>query len=388
MPQSITRQNRALSLLYITSEDWFYESHFAHLGIAAQRTGYRVGVACRLSGANPLRNYDFTLYPQKFERGKRNLLHILQAIPRLVSTLKKARPDIVHIIGLQTILFAAPVVALFSDARLVLAPIGLGQFWVENHAGAKFARASVKLILRCFSSQRFFYLFENDEDVAALGLKDYPRLKIVGGAGVDETVFVPLPTPSAPPVRAAVVSRMLHSKGIVQSVEAVRQARKAGHDIVLDLWGAPDPANVSTLTEDELRALSQDGVMWHGTTDDVQDVWKNSHIALLLSLREGLPKSLLEAAACGRPILAGDVPGCRALVRDGQEGLLVDLNDADAATRALIRLAQDAGLREKLGAGARARVLQGFTQAQVANDILEFYGAALSDITPPRARPL
>jgi glycosyltransferase involved in cell wall biosynthesis len=378
MPTNTARQNSTLSLLYITAEDWFFKSHFAHLGERAQQAGYEVSVACRISEDKPLRQYGFTLYPQRFKRGNRTALHILQALPRLISTLKKARPDLIHIIGLQTMLFAAPMAALFSKAQIVLAPTGLGQFWIENGLNAKLARGLVRLLVRCFRSERFFYVFENSEDAAALGLQNYPRLKIVGGAGVDENEFIPLPMPPAPPVRVAIVSRMLKAKGIAQSVEALRRARQAGYDITLDLWGAPDPANASSLTETELRALSHDFVTWHGATDDVKSVWKNSHIAMLLSLREGLPRSLLEAAACGRPIITSDVPGCRTLVRNNQEGLLVDLNDPDAATRALIRLAQDKTLREKFGAAARARALAGFTQKQVADDILGLYAAALS----------
>jgi glycosyltransferase involved in cell wall biosynthesis len=378
MSRSATHKTKDSYLLYITAEDWFYEGHFAHLGIAAQQAGYEVGVACRISEKSPLHIHKFALYPQKFERGNRTAFHILRALPRLISTLRKAQPDIVHIIGLQTMLFAAPVAALFSDAQIVLAPTGLGQFWIENGINAKLARALVRLLLRCFRGPRFFYLFENGEDAKTLGLKNYPRLKIVGGAGIDENSFMPSPPPPSPPVRVSVISRMLHSKGIMQSVEALRRARKAGYDIVLDLWGAPDPANRSSLTDDELRALSHDGVVWRGPTNDVKSVWENSHIAMLLSLREGLPKTLLEAASCGRPIIASDVSGCRALVRNNQEGLLVDLNDPDAALHALIRLAQDESLRDKFGAVARARVLQGFTQTQVANDILGFYAAALS----------
>jgi glycosyltransferase involved in cell wall biosynthesis len=368
----------AAHLLYITSEDWFFESHFAHVAQAAQQNGFLVSVACQGSKMSPLASYGFTLYPQKFERGKRSFLHAVQALPRLIATLRKARPDIVHIIGLQNILFAAPAAAFYSRGKLVLAPIGLGRFWVEDGLLAKFARLLVRIFLHFFHGARFFYLFENGEDAAELGLKNYPRLKIVGGAGVDETKFAPQAFPPAPPVCVAVVSRMLRSKGIMQAIQVVRRARSMGYDIVLNLWGAPDPANASSLSESDLCSLSKDGVTWHGATNEVQNIWKNTHIAMLLSVREGLPKSLLEAAACGRPIIANDVPGCRALLRNGQEGFLVAPNDADGAMRALVKLAGNPALREKLGAAARARILHGFTQKQVAGDILNFYAAALS----------
>lgn len=389
MPMSINvAPDKRPRLLYITSEDWFFENHFGHLARTAQAAHYDVHIACRVSGKPPLASADFRIHPQVFDRGKRNSFHIARSLPRLLAAFRKTDADIIHIIGLQSILIAAPLAALFTRAKIVLAPTGLGQFWIENRRRAPAIRAAIRLFLRRYRSPRFFYLFENEDDIVELGLENYSRLKIIGGAGVDENVFTPAPFPPMPPLRVAVVSRMLHSKGIIESAAAVWQARAQGHNIELDLWGAPDPANASSLSEDELRAISKDGVTWRGETANIPVVWKNTHAALLLSKREGLPRSLLEAASCGRPIIAGNVPGCRAFVRDGQEGLLVDPNDPHEAAHALIRLTEDENLRLTLGVNARTRVLSGFTQAQVANDILNFYGAALEGVTPPRAQPL
>ncbi len=360
------------TLLYIAGDGRFFASHFAHLAKAAQQHGYRVAVAACMSGANILSDQGFILYPQKFERAGRSFFHMLKALPHLAATLRKTQADLVHVIGLQNILFALPAL-FFARTQVVLAPTGLGQFWVENGFKALLARATIRFILRCLPRRKFSYLFENDEDAAALGLSDKTRRRTVGGAGIDEKIFLPMPAPPALPVRAAVVARMLRHKGILETVHAVRQVRQAGIDIVLDLWGAPDPANRSSLTEEELRALSHDGVTWRGISHDVRKVWEKSHIAILLSTREGLPKALLEAAACARPILASDVPGCRALVRNRQEGLLVPLHDDEAIIRALTCLARDENLRKKYGLAARERILQGFTQDRVASDILEFY---------------
>jgi glycosyltransferase involved in cell wall biosynthesis len=366
-------------LLYIASDDWFFLSHFAHLATAAQAAGYQVVLAARISNPQALARHGIAYIAQEFDRSKRSIFRALRLLPSLVDVLQKVKPDLIHIIGLQNIIFIAPFAALFSQAKIILAPIGLGQFWVESDFLSRCARSVIRALLWCLRGPRFFYLFENDEDSCELGLQNYPRKITVGGAGIDEAVFAPLPFPTASPLRVAIVARMLRSKGILQAVNAIRSVRQDGWDIELDLWGAPDPANLSSLTEDELRALSSDGITWRGATSDINGVWKRAHIAMLLSTREGLSKSLLEAAACGRPMIVNDAPGCRTFVRDGQEGFLVNASNPQTVVSALLKLAQDPALREKMGAAARLRVLQGFTQKQVASSILPLYSAALSN---------
>jgi glycosyltransferase involved in cell wall biosynthesis len=174
-----------------------------------------------------------------------------------------------------------------------------------------------------------------------------------------------------PPLRVAVVSRMLWSKGIDVAVEAVRLARAQGAPVELALYGAPDPSNRRAIAEATLRDWSRDGVAWHGPTTDVAAVWADHHVACLPSRGgEGLPRTLLEAASCGRALVASDVPGCRSLVREGVEGLLVPPGDAPALAHALVRLSGDPGLVAGLGAAARARIeTGGFTEAAVSDGV-------------------
>jgi len=219
------------------------------------------------------------------------------------------------------------------------------------------------------------YLFENPEDPRAFGLDPaHPDVTIVGGAGVDPAAFPASPEPPASPVKVAVVARMLVLKGIAETVEAVRRARAQGAPIELHLYGAPDPSNRRSYSEDQLRRwAAEPGIAWHGAADDVARVWRENNVAMLLSYREGLPKALVEAAAAGRPIIAADVTGCREVVRDGIEGLLVPRDNADAAARALVRLAADAPLRARLGAAANARFRERFTEEAVVRTMTALY---------------
>jgi glycosyltransferase involved in cell wall biosynthesis len=177
-----------------------------------------------------------------------------------------------------------------------------------------------------------------------------------------------------------VVARILWSKGIDVAVEAVRSARAQGADIALSLYGAPDPSNPKAIPEETLKAWSAEpGIAWHGATRDIPGVWRDHHVACLPSRGgEGLPRSLLEAAACGRAIVTTDVPGCRALVRDGTEGLLVPPGDAAALREALLTLSRQPDRVARMGEAARVRVLGGFTERDVMESVKALYRSMLA----------
>src|SRR5436305_2924312 len=137
----------------------------------------------------------------------------------------------------------------------------------------------------------------------------------------------------------------------------------------------PDPSNRRSCSEADLRKWSEEpGIRWHGPTRDVADVWRTHHVAMLLTwYREGVPRSLIEAAASGRPIVTTDSPGCRDLVRHRHEGILVPLRDTEAAARALVRLAADPELRKRLGEAARKRFQDGYTESAVRQAVPTAY---------------
>jgi glycosyltransferase involved in cell wall biosynthesis len=174
-----------------------------------------------------------------------------------------------------------------------------------------------------------------------------------------------------------VVARMIAAKGIEDAVTAVRRARALGAVVELDLYGSPDPSNPRACSEEELTTWSAEpGITWRGRTADVAEVWRTHHVAMLLTwYREGVPRALIEAAASGRAIVTTDAPGCRDLVRDHQEGLLVPLRDTEAAARALVELAANPELRKRLGQAAQKRFQDGYTEAAVRQAVRSAYAA-------------
>jgi glycosyltransferase involved in cell wall biosynthesis len=172
----------------------------------------------------------------------------------------------------------------------------------------------------------------------------------------------------------AFVGRLLADKGIHMLIRAQRLLRQRGANVELLIAGTPDPANPASLSEREAAALDREpGIRWLGHVDDIAGLWARAHIAVLPSRREGLPKSLLEAAACGRPLVATDVPGCREVVHPGKTGLLVPFDDAPALADAIERLATSPELRARYGAAARDLAVQRFSAEAIGRQTVDLY---------------
>jgi glycosyltransferase involved in cell wall biosynthesis len=210
---------------------------------------------------------------------------------------------------------------------------------------------------------------QNSDDRAllnGLGISTPEQTDLVPGSGLNLENFPETPEPEGVTPKAVLVSRMLYDKGVSELIEAARILKS--RDIKLDiiLVGAPDPANPASIPESVLKAWVNEGLaQWQGQRSDVADIIKDSHIAVLPSYREGMPKSLLEAAAIGRPLVAFDAPGCRDLVRDGKNGLLVAFKDVHGLADALEKLAKDEDLRRRLGHQARLDVESTYSSAAI-----------------------
>jgi glycosyltransferase involved in cell wall biosynthesis len=366
-------------ILYLVTEDWFFVSHFMPMARTARKLGFDVVVVAQLADkADRLLAEGFRPVQLNSRRGSTGAMEALRSMIRMLRIIRAEKPDIVHCIALRPVVLGGLAGRLAGARKLVLAPTGLGHLWTADGVAVRGLRAIVKRVIGSWlNGPDTRYLFENADDPREFGLEPSASgVFIVGGAGVAPEDFPPAPEPPAPPVKLAVVSRMIAPKGIADAVEAVRRARAAGAPVELDLFGAPDPANPLSIPESTLRAwASQPGIHWHGRTDDVARVWREHHIALFLSAyREGLPRTIVEAAAAGRPIITCAIPGCRDLVRNGQEGILVAPGNIAGAAEAIIRLAGDATLRQFMGQAAHCRFLDGFTESAVTGVVARLYG--------------
>ncbi|BAQ47100.1 MULTISPECIES: glycosyltransferase family 4 protein [Methylobacterium] len=377
-PQDDGGEKKRAHIAFVVTEDWFFASHFLPMARAAVAAGHPVSVVTRVRAhRDAIAGTGARVVELEAERSSLNPMAAGYAAGQLAAILKALKADIVHCIALRGILVGGAAAVLAGIPSRVYALTGLGLIGARRDRAGRLARTGLRLLIRGpLETARTRYLFENPDDAPLLGLRpDDPRVTIVGGAGIDPEAWTPGPLPPHPPLRIALIARMLWSKGIDTAVEAARLARSQGADLELSLHGAPDPSNRRAIPEATLRDWSRDGVTWHGPTDDVAGALVQAHVACLPSRGgEGLPRALLEAAASGRAILTTDVPGCRTLVRDGIEGLVVPPDDPQALAAAMVRLSADPALVARMGAAARARIVEGgFTEAAVTRAVLALY---------------
>jgi glycosyltransferase involved in cell wall biosynthesis len=370
-------------LVFIVTEDWFFASHFLPMVLAAQEMGLEAVVVTRVRDHRAaIERTGARVIPLEAERRSLNPMAAGYAAGRLAAILRAEKPDLVHCIALRAILVGGAAAVLAGVGRRVYALTGLGFFGARDDLVGRGARAALRFLIRGpLENAHTRFLFENPDDPRLLGLDPADeRVTIVGGAGVDPGALRPAPLSPQPPLKVGVIARMLWSKGIDVAVEAVRLARARGHAIELSLYGTPDPSNPKGIPEPTLLGWgAEPGIAWHGRTDDVAAVWRGHHICCLPSRGgEGLPRTLLEGAACGRALVTTDVPGCRTLVQDGVEGFLVPPNDPAALADALVRLANNPMLVARMGEAARARILAGFTERHVMDAVRRLYGSLLA----------
>mgnify|MGYP000889811266 CR=1 FL=1 len=361
-------------LLFLVTEDWYFVSHRLPLAVAARAAGYEVVVATRVrEKAAAIEATGVRVIPIEMDRGGMNPLHELVTLFRLWRLYRRERPDIVHHVALKPVLLGGLAARLTGVHAVVGAVAGLGFLFSGDRRASRVARLLKWSLPGLIGRGRA--IVQNPEDAAVLsdcGVAP-ARIRLIRGAGVDTAYFSPQPEPPGIPL-VVLPARMLRDKGVVEFVEAARNLREQGVAARFALVGAPDPANPASISETELRAWAAEGVVecW-GFRDDMRAVYAACHVVCLPSYREGLPKALLEAAACGRAIVTTDAPGCREIVRDGKNGFLVPVRDAMALAVALRRLLVDGSLRRDMGARGREIAVAAFSVERVVSETLALY---------------
>jgi len=368
-------------LLYAVSEDWYFVSHRLPMARAARDAGFEVHVATRVENdAAAIEAEGFILHPIPFARGRlspRASLATIQGLWRVHSAVK---PILVHHVSLQTSVLGL-IAAFGRPAVCINALTGLGFSFTSSSTKARIVRLIMAPALRLLLDRdRIISLVQNMDDRAALmtlGIAE-SRITMIRGSGVDVKRLAPLPEPDGPPV-FGFVGRLLEDKGIRTLVAAHRLLRARGLQIRLLIAGTPDPANPASVTETEAKSWNNDpGISWLGHVGDIAGFWARAHIAVLPSRREGLPLSLLEAAACQRAMIASDVPGCRDVVIHEQTGLLCPVDDASALADAMARLAAAPDLRARYATAARTLVVAQFAADIIGRQTVELYRRLLT----------
>jgi glycosyltransferase involved in cell wall biosynthesis len=367
-----------MKLLYTITEDWFFTSHFLERAIAAKALGYNVAVATRKRGeASRIESYGITVIPVEFSRHGLNPIRECATVWQLRRAIKAFEPDIVHNIALKPVVLGTLAARTCRIRNIVNAPVGMGYIFSSQDRKAKILRPIVRRIFRLLLNPTGSrVIIENRDDFESLVSSHLVRkdaLVLIKGAGVDTDVFLPAPEASGQIV-ISLIARMLKDKGVVEFVDAARLVAKTGVDARFQLIGDIDSGNPTTLKQSQLEAWTREGIIsWSGHVSDIPAVLSESHIVCLPSYREGLPKSLIEALAAGRPVVATNVPGCREVVIHEHNGLLVEPRNPRVLADAIQRLIADKELRIRFGAAGRLLAEREFSTTRINGQTIDVY---------------
>jgi glycosyltransferase involved in cell wall biosynthesis len=374
-------------LLFVVNDAAFFISHRLSIAIAARNKGFDVHVATPEGlSTDALVQKGFTYHSIPLTRKGGKSWQELNSLSVLISLYRKLKPDIVHHVTIKPIIYGGIAARLTRMPAVVNAVTGLGYVFIARGVKASLLRSAVKFGYRIalgHKNQRI--IFQNPDDSMTFldaGIVSPQDIVLIKGSGVDMSLFTPLPE-ALGSATVILASRMLWDKGVEEFVNAAGSLQKKGVKAKFVLVGDTDPGNPAAVPETQLKAWKSSGVVeWWGKHNDMPDVFARAHIVCLPSYREGLPKVLIEAAACGRAIVTTDTPGCKEIVRHGENGLLVPVRDSKALADALQIMIENPALRVKMGARGREIAVAEFSQEQVIKETLSVYHELLKDKWP------
>jgi glycosyltransferase involved in cell wall biosynthesis len=378
-------------ILFLITEDRFLWSHRLPIARAALQDGFEVIVATRVLGdAQKIRDEGFRLFPLKFIRASYSPLTEFPAIHQIRRIYLSEKPDIVHHVALKPVLYGSIAALGRKEMRVINALTGLGYLGASSSLKAAFLRPLIWGAFRHFMNlPNQWVLLQNQEDKQLLvaRLKVPPeKISIIRGSGVDLKLFHPSPEPGGTPL-VLLASRMLSYKGIQEFVDAAKSLRNRGVTARFVLAGDTDLGSPSGIPRQQLLDWQNSGaVEWLGHHEEMTQIFKLANLVCLPSHGgEGIPKVLIEAAASGRAIVTSDVPGCREIVRQGINGLLVPPRNASALAEAIEKLLKDPAMRSQMAARGREIAVNEFSEETVVRQTLALYRELLCS-SPPSAK--
>jgi glycosyltransferase involved in cell wall biosynthesis len=365
-----------MKILLFANTDWYLYNFRLSLAQALRARGDEVVLVSPEGSFGPrMQALGIRWLPFPLARRSLNPLIAIQTVIRLFRLYRQEKPDLVHQFTVKCVLFGSLVCHLLGIRPVINSVTGLGYVFMEGGAARHWLRGLVR-VSYWLLLHNTWVIFQNPDDRSAFlegHLIDPGRAALIRGSGVDIRRFSPRPEPPGIPL-VILPARMLWDKGVGEFVSAARTLQAEGLQARFALVGDGDDENPASVHASQLRAWENEGVIeWWGWKEDMQAVYAQAAIVCLPSYREGLPKTLIEAAACGRPIVTSDVPGCREVVRHGENGLLVPARDAGALAKALMGLLQSRAARSVMGRCGRMIAENEFSMDLVISQTLAFY---------------
>lgn len=387
---SARRGANQLRLLFLVTEDFSFWDRRRPLARKARDAGAEVWVMTSPGPyAESLKQEGFRVIPWRVSRASLNPIRELHAFFQVLRAYRSVQPDLVHHFALKPIVYGGLAARMSNKVSCVNSIVGLGHAFNTHSLKTRIVRRLLLRLLRVAlnrdASTSVFHNQDNLDDLVQAEAVRAEKCVVIRGSGVDTAQFFPQPEPIGVPV-VILAGRMLWEKGVREFVEAARNLRGRGVAARFALVGEPDPGHATSIPVVQLRQWADAGVLeWWGRRNDMPAVFAVASLVCLPSYGEGVPKALIEAAACGRAIVASDVLGCREVVRDGENGLLVPGHDSTALACAILTLLNDPGLRARMGALGREVAVREFSEELVLAQLFAVYRDLLGPRWPERA---
>ena len=371
-----------MKAIFFANTDWYLYNFRLEYAEFLKKKGWEV---CFLSPGgdhvDQLKEAGFRHIEFNFSRKGINPVKEAETIRKIKDIYTKEKPDLVHHFTIKCVIYGSLAAKELGISAVINSITGLGYIFLSEKPHVRLIRRLVKRLYKQ-ALNGTEVIFENPDDrelFMSMGLVRADNSHIVLGTGIDTDKFIPVPPPNSIPL-TVLPARMIRDKGVEEFVEAATRIKQSGVNARFALVGNNDPGNPTNIPFDRLTQWQkEENVEWWGWQDDVATVISMSHIVCLPSYREGLPKILIEAASSGRPIVTTDVPGCREVVTEGENGYLVPAKDPEALKNALLKLINDPEAREKMGKASRNKAVKYFSNEIVNDGIFAVYQKAVGN---------
>ena len=362
-------------ILFVVNVDWFFISHRLPLAIEALQKGYEVHIACGLSDKKEyLESLDLIVHPLNLSRSSTRLKSEMKAFSEIYTILKEINPDIAHFVTIKPVLYGGIASRFLNIHKKVFSISGLGFIFIKQGFKASIGRTVVKTMYSfALKGKNSHVIVQNPDDKAVVNSIVKVPITLIRGSGVDLNQYE-YKEENNESVKVSMACRLLKDKGVFEYIEAAKILKQKFLDVEFELYGDIDIHNPASLTNDDIEKIKKDGfVNVYGFSSDIAKVFSNANIVVLPSYREGLPKVLIEAAACGRAVITTDVAGCRDAIEPNVTGLLCKVKDAKSLASMIEKLIIDNKLRNSMGKEGRKLAQKEFDINKVVKKHFEIY---------------
>lgn len=367
------------NILFLVTEDWYFISHRIKLAIFLKRKGYNVNVCCKNTGKfNVIKKKGIRCFNIHARRKSLSTLQIFYEAMAFLKCIKKVKPDIIHLISMRPAIVGLLSSIFYKKIKIFITFTGLGFIFIKNDLFTKAIRFFIKVFLILFSKLKVIIAIVQNKDDYNLFTKRFffkkNRIFLIRGSGIDLKYYKKTKEPKGKNITIGYVGRMLEDKGVHWLLEGFKLALEENKNLKLLLAGPLDKENPTTISQQLIKEINRmKAVKYFGNISDVRNIWYKSHIGVLLSEREGLPMSLMEAAAVGRPLIATNVPGCREIAINKHNAITIKPGDINAVKDAILKLAGDKKLRLKLAKNSRIIVESDMENKKIFNEYFLTY---------------